>query len=166
MHLALPSPQRRVDGDGLAPYGRGMGDLTADQAFVLARDTALVLLWAVVALAATRRLHEGSGWAPLAVLGSILLLGSAGLNLVQEKFIFVDHDPSLTLTLADWHLLKLPALLMLVGSVLLAKAVLADRQPVGRVDAAMAEVPPESGACSSTSSSTPAPTAPPTAPAS
>ena len=105
-----------------------MADLTSDQIFVLARDTAFVLLWATVALAATRRLHEGSGWAPLAVLGSILLLASSGLNLVQAKFVFVDRDVSLTMALADWHLLKLPTLVTFLGCVLLAKAVLADRR--------------------------------------
>lgn len=104
-----------------------MGDLTGDQLFVLVRDTAFVLLWATVALAATRRLHDGGGWAPLAVLAAILLLASSGLNLVQTKFLFVDHDPSLTLALADWHLLKLPTVITLLGGVLLAKAVLADR---------------------------------------
>lgn len=109
-----------------------MADLTTDQLFVLARDTAFVLLWAAVALASARRLHERTAWAPLAVLGSILLLGSSGLNLVQAKFIFVDRDPSLTLALADWHLLKLPTLAMLLGSVLLAKAILADRRSPAR----------------------------------
>jgi hypothetical protein len=104
-----------------------MGDLTGDQLFVLARDTAFVLLWAAVALAATRRLHEGGGWAPLAVVGAILLLASAGVNLVQAKLIYVDHDPSFTLALADWHLLKLPTIAMFLGGALLAKAVLADR---------------------------------------
>lgn len=107
-----------------------MGDLTADQAFVLARETAFVLLWAAVALAAARRLHDGAGWAPLAVLGSILLLMAAGVNLVQAKFLFVDQDPSLTLTLADWHLLKLPTVVMFLGAALLGKAVLADRPRV------------------------------------
>ena len=104
-----------------------MGDLTADQAFVLVRDTAFVLLWATVALAATRRLHDGRSWAPLAVVGAVLLLGSAGVNLLQSKFLFVDHDPSLTLQLADWHLLKLPTVITFLGGVLLAKAMLADR---------------------------------------
>lgn len=107
-----------------------MGDLTGDQLFVLVRDTAFVLLWATVALATTRRLHDGRGWAPLAVVGSVLLLASAGLNLVQTKFIFVDQDWSLTLQLADWHLLKLPTVITFLGGALLAKAVLADRPHV------------------------------------
>ena len=105
-----------------------MSDLTTDQLFVLLRDTAFVLLWATVALAVTRRLHDGAGWAPLAALGSILLLASSGVNLVQTKFLFVDHDPSLTLTLADWHLARVPTLVAVLGSALLAKAVLADRR--------------------------------------
>lgn len=117
-----------------------MGDLTADQAFVLARETAFVLLWAIVALAATRRLHDGRDWAPLAVVGSILLLAAAGVNLVQAKFLFVDHDLSLTLRLADWHLLKLPTVAMFLGAALLAKAVLADRPRV-RVSEPSAEAP-------------------------
>jgi uncharacterized membrane protein len=104
-----------------------MGDLTTDQIVVLVRDTAFVLLWATVALVVTRRLREGE-WAALAVVGSILLLAASGLNLVQAKFLFVDHDPTLTLTLADWHLLRVPTVVTFVGSVLLAKAVLADRR--------------------------------------
>jgi hypothetical protein len=104
-----------------------MGELTNDQIFVLARETAFVALWAILAFAVTRRLHDG-GWATLALVGSILLLSSAGLNLVQTKFLFVDQDPSLTLALADWHLLKLPSVVTFVGSILLAKAVLAERR--------------------------------------
>src|SRR4051794_31249708 len=105
-----------------------MGDLTGDQLFVLVRDTAFVVLWAAVALAATRRLHDGGGWAPLAAVGSILLLAAAGVDLVQTKFLFVDQDLSLTLRLAEWHLLKLPTVVTFLGSVLLAKAVLIDRR--------------------------------------
>jgi hypothetical protein len=105
-----------------------MADLTTDQVVVLVRDAAMVLLWAGVALAVTPRLRQG-GWASLALVGSILLLVTSGLSLVQAKFLFVDHDPSLTLTLADWHLSRVPILVTFLGSVLLVKAVLADRRP-------------------------------------
>jgi hypothetical protein len=122
-----------------------MGELTSDQVFVLVRDAAFVLLWATVALVVTRRLHERNGWAPLAVLGSILLLASSGLNLVQAKFVFVDHDASLTLALADWHLLKVPTLVTFLGSVLLAKAVLADRPRARQPDLEPAGGSPQAG---------------------
>lgn len=104
-----------------------MADLTTDQMLLLARDGCLVLLWAAVALALSRRLHEGE-WAALALIGSIGLLASSGVSLVQAKFLFVDHDPSLTLTLADWHLSRVPMVVGLVSTALVAKAVLSGRR--------------------------------------
>jgi len=117
-----------------------MGDLSNDQIFVLVRDTALVVLWAVVAFAVTARLRNG-GWATLALLGSLLLLISSGVSLVEAKFLFVDHDPSFTLAMADWHLLKVPTVVAFVGSILLAKAVLADRGRRGAPAAAEVTTP-------------------------
>lgn len=120
-----------------------MADLTTDQLIVLLRDTAFVLLWAAVALAVTRRLRQGE-WAALALVGSVLLLATSGLSLVQAKFLYVDHDPSLTLTLIDWHVARVPTLVAFLGSALLAKAVLADRRSrrAGRDEAASRALEP------------------------
>jgi hypothetical protein len=101
---------------------------------LLLRDGFAVLLWAVVALVLSRRLHDGE-WAVLALLGSLCMLVSAGLLFVQWKMLFIDYDASLSLWLSDAHLSRLPTLLTVVGMALVAKAVLSGRPHRGRPSA-------------------------------